>query len=96
MPIAFNTLNLSLNFHFTADTMQDLAPAIALIVRPSDRPMLAVQVSAGTMDDLMDAIEALARQLDDPDRIAAIRVDEVACCAELEVAPRPVDARRLH
>ena len=96
MPVEFTTLNLTLNFHFTADTMQELAPCIGVIACSSRGRHLVAQLTAGTMDELLDAIAVLAQQMDDPDWIAAIRVDEEACSAELDVAARPVDPRRLH
>lgn len=63
---------------------------------PSPSIVLTMNVSAPDMDTLLDAIRQLAGAMDDPDRIAAIRIDEDACCAELDVAARPVDPRRLH
>lgn len=96
MPVTFKTLNHPINFYLTAQAMDDLAPVLDVVLRPSYVPMLTVEVSAGTLDGLLDAIEGVAGRMDDPDRIAAIRVDEDACCAELDVAARPVDPRRLH
>lgn len=63
---------------------------------PALRIVLTMKLSAPDMDQLMDVIAQISAQMDDPDRIAAIRVDEDACCAELDVAERPVDPRRLH
>lgn len=63
---------------------------------PSPSIVLTMTLSAPNMDQLMDAIELFAGTVDDRDRIAAIRIDEVDCCAELDVAARPVDPRRLH
>jgi hypothetical protein len=60
------------------------------------RIVLTMQLSAPDMDALMDMIIRISAHMGDPDRIAAIRVDESACCAELDVAARPVDPRRLH
>ncbi|THD82418.1 hypothetical protein E7811_15350 [Aliigemmobacter aestuarii] len=57
---------------------------------------LTLQLSAPDMDALLDLIATISGQLDDPDRIAAIRLDETACRAELDVTARPVDPRRLH
>lgn len=71
--------------------MPTSAPAL-----PSPRIVLTMTLSAPDMDQLMDVIELFAGTVDDPDRIAAIRIDEDACCAELDVAARPVDPRRLH
>ena len=48
------------------------------------------------LSDLTDAISEVARLLDDPDRIAAIRIDKTACMAELDIEPRPVNPRRLN
>lgn len=96
MPVTVTTLNRSMNFRMAAETMDALAEIIAIVLRPSDGPVLSVEMCAQTLTDLLDAIPALARQLDDPDRIVAIRVDEDACCAELDVAARPGDPRRLH
>ena len=58
--------------------------------------LLTMQLSAPDMDALLDMIAQISAQMPDPDQIAAIRVDESACCAELDVAARPVDPRRLH
>lgn len=58
--------------------------------------VLTVQLSAPDMDALLDAISQISATMDDPDRIAAVRVDENTCCAELDLAARPVDPRRLH
>lgn len=96
MPIEFAALNLPLDFRFTPDAMQELAPLIDIIVSPSRGRDLVAQVTAGTMDELVEVLAAFARQKDDPDRIAAIRIDEEACRAELDVATRPVDPRRLN
>lgn len=63
---------------------------------PAPRIVLTMTLSAPDMDQLMDAIALFAGTVDDRDRIAAIRIDEAACCAELDVAARPVDPRRLH
>ena len=58
--------------------------------------VLTMKLTAPDMDALLDVIGQISAQMDEPDRIAAIRVDETACCAELDVAARPVDPRRLH
>lgn len=63
---------------------------------PAPQIVLTMKLSAPDMDALLDVIGQISGQMDDPDRIAAIRVDEDACCAELDVAARPVDPRRLH
>jgi len=63
---------------------------------PAPMIVLTVDVSGPDMDALVDAIAALAAGLNDPDQIATIRVDEVACRAELDIAARPVDPRRLN
>jgi hypothetical protein len=55
-----------------------------------------MKLSAPDKDALLDVIGQISGQMDDPDRIAAICLDEDACCAELDVAARPVDPRRLH
>lgn len=57
---------------------------------------LTVQVSAPDMHALLDALAQISATMDDPDCIAAVRVDEDACCAELDVVARPVDPRSLH
>jgi hypothetical protein len=72
-------------------TMTTSAPAL-----PAPQIVLTMKLSAPDMDALLDAITLFAGTVDDPDRIAAIRIDEDACCAELDVAARPVDPRRLH
>lgn len=61
---------------------------------PLDR--LTLRLEANSMDELFDLIERITRGMEYPDRIAAIRLDEQACCAELDVASRPVDPCRLH
>ncbi len=71
--------------------MTTSAPAL-----PAPQIVLTMKLSAPDMDALLDAIGQISAQMDDPDRIAAIRVDETACRAELDVAARPVDPRRLH
>jgi hypothetical protein len=96
MPVTFTTLSRQLNFHLSAETSGELAPFIATIVSPSAQGMQTVELTAMDMDELTEALAVVARQLDDPDRIEAIRVDEMACALELDIAARPVDARRLH
>lgn len=96
MSVEIITLNRSLNFHLSAPAIADLKEVIASFIRPSVDALFTIQVSAGASEDLLDAIESIAEQMDDPDRIAAIRIDEDACCAEMVVAARPVDPRRLH
>jgi hypothetical protein len=61
-------------------------------------PAIALRISleADDMPALMDLAEQYASILPDRDRIAAIRVDEVACRLEMDIAARPVDPRRLH
>lgn len=63
---------------------------------PKPQNVFTVKLYAPDMDALLDLIATISGQLDDPDRIAAIRVDDGSCCAEIDVANRPVDARRLH
>lgn len=63
---------------------------------PAPQIVLTMKLSALDIDQLMDVIELFAGTLDDPDRITAVRIDEDACCAKLDVAARPVDPRRLH
>lgn len=67
-----------------------------MTVFPAPVIVLKVDLSAPDMDALADLIAALATGLGDPDRIAAIRVDEAACRAELDIAARPVNPHRLH
>tara|TARA_A100001391_G_scaffold179140_1_gene143953 strand:- start:49 stop:222 length:174 start_codon:yes stop_codon:yes gene_type:complete len=57
---------------------------------------MKIALRADNMSDLTDLIVALSERLDDPDRIAAVRVDETMFRAELDLAARPVDPRRLH
>lgn len=61
-------------------------PHIALTVKPS----------APNMDALPGPIGQISATMDEPFCIAAVRMDEDGCCAELDVAARPVDPRRLH
>jgi len=62
------------------------------------RTTLIVTLEASDMDALQDMIVAIARHMNDPDRIAAVRVDDsaVPVRAEVDLRPRPVDPRRLH
>lgn len=71
--------------------MTTSAPAL-----PAPKIVLTMKLSAPDMDALLDVIGHINGQMDDPDRIAAIRVDENGCCAELDVAARRVDPRSLH
>jgi hypothetical protein len=96
MTVTFATLSLAQNFHLSAETADELAPLIAILVSPSAAGMLTVEVSADGMEALTDALAVVACRMDDPDRIAAVRVDEFACCAELYMIARPVDPRRLN
>ena len=96
MPVEIATLNRQQNFLFTATTAAELAPLIAVLVSPSGGETLTLEVHTDDLDELMDAIVTVSRQMDDPDRIEAIRVDEIACVAELDIAARPVDPRRLN
>lgn len=96
MSVTFTTLNRAVNFRLTAQTVEEMAPAVAAVVLPSRDGTLTAELEAATMDALIDAVGAIARLLDDADRIAAIRVDELAFIAELDFAPRPVDPRRLN
>lgn len=89
-PLAHMTLTLS------AHSADELAQAIGLTLGRASAPVRGVRVAAETMGDLWDAIEGIAAQMDDPDRITAVRLDEIACRAELDVDARPVDPRRLH
>ena len=61
-------------------------------------PAIALRISLEADDTpaLMDLAEQYASTLPDRDRIAAFRVDEVACRLEMDMAARPVDQRRLH
>lgn len=63
---------------------------------PAAQIALTVRLSAPDMDSLFELITNLAAHLPDPDMVAAIRVDDAACCAEMDIAARPVDPRRLH
>ena len=38
----------------------------------------------------------MPRALSERDMITAIRIDETALCAVLDISPRPVHPRRLH
>ena len=68
-------------------------PAPALSVR---HIALTVKLSAPDMDAPLEPIGQISATMEDPDCIAAVRMDEDGCCAELYVAARPVDPRRLH
>ena len=96
MSVTFSTLNCAMNFRLTATSVADMAPVVAAVVRPSHDQALTAELEAASVSELTDAIECLARLLDDPDRIAAIRIDETACMAELDIEPRPVDPCRLN
>ena len=58
--------------------------------------VLTVTLSADDMGTLMDLVETVSAKMDDPDRIAAIRLDEANCTLQMDIAARPVDLRRLH
>lgn len=96
MPVEITTLNRQQNFRLSAETAAEMAPLIAALVSPSAAGSLTLEVLADDMDELTDALAVLSSQMDDPDRIAAVRVDEIACCAELDMIARPVDPRRLN
>jgi hypothetical protein len=96
MPVEITTLNRQQNFHLSAETADELAPLIAVLVRPSAAGILTVGVHTDDLTELTDALAVVARQMDDPARIEAIRVDQIACFAELDIAARPVDPRRLN
>lgn len=64
--------------------------------QPTPLNVLTVQLSAPDLDALTDMICQITSQMDDPDQIAAIRMDEDACCAEVDIAGQAVDARRYH
>jgi len=96
MPVEITTLNRQQNFRLSAESAAEMAPLIAVLVSPSAAGPLTLEVLADDMDELADAITVLSGQMDDPDRIAAIRVDQIACCVQLDIAARPVDPRRLN
>lgn len=60
------------------------------------RIAVTVQLSAPDIDAFFELITNLAAHLQDADMVAAIRLDAAACCAEMDIAARPVDPRRLH
>lgn len=60
------------------------------------RSPLTVSLSAPDTDALTDMIVAIAGALADPDMIVAVRLDEIACMAELDLASCPVGPRQLH
>jgi hypothetical protein len=96
--VTVRTLNQPVSFKLPASKVGGLAPAVDILLQPGalvPALTLTVQVSAASLDDLLDAIDDNAGRLDDPDRLAAIRLDETAFCAELDVASRPVNPRRL-
>lgn len=95
MSVTVRTLNQTLNVKQFGPRVGDFAPVLDMLLQPSPLEMLALEVSAASLDALLDAIDALAGRLDDPDRIAAIRLNETAFCAELDAAERQVDPRRL-
>lgn len=96
MPVTITAPLANLTLTLSAQNVDDLARAIDLTIGRSNDAILGVQVAAETMGNLWDAIEGIACRIDDPDRIAAVRIDEGACRAVLDVAARPVDPRRLH
>lgn len=96
MPITITAPFPHLNLTLSAPRIDDLARALEVAFGSNSGAVHGVQVAAETLNDLLDAIEGIACRMDDPDRIAAIRVDEDACRAELDLAARPVDTRRLH
>jgi|GEM_PF-5483731 len=62
----------------------------------ASQPVLTVQLSAEDTDAQVDLIAKLASHIPNPDFIAAIRLDALSCRAEVDVAARPIDPRRLH
>jgi hypothetical protein len=63
---------------------------------PAPKIVPIMTLPALDMGALLDAIELFARSVENTDLIAAIRVDESACRAEMDVAAQPFDPRRLH
>lgn len=57
---------------------------------------LTVALNAPDMNALQDLIVAFPGHLDRPDCIAAVRIDDIACRAEMDICPRPVDPRCLN
>ncbi|MFC3086345.1 hypothetical protein [Tabrizicola soli] len=96
MSVTITTPFANLSLTLSAPNLGDLGDAIDLTLGRSSGAVRAVQVAAETVGDLLDAVAVIARRMDDPDRIEAIRIDESACRAELDVAARPVDPRPLH
>ncbi len=95
MPVTITATFARMALDLSAQSMGELAPALDITLGQSTAPVRGLKVAADTMDALLDAIEGIAARMDDPDRIAAVRVDEDACCAELDVDARPVDPRGL-
>lgn len=96
MPVEITTLNREQNFRLSAQTAAEMAPLIAALVSPSAAGSLILEIHTDDLPELLDTIVTVSRQMNYPDRIAAIHVDEIACCAELNIAARPVDPRRLN
>lgn len=96
MPVEITTLNRQQNFRLSAESAAEMAPLIAVLVSPSAAGPLTLEIHTDDLPELLDAIVTVSRQMDDPDRIAAIRVDEIACCVQLAIAALPVDPRRLN
>lgn len=67
------------------------APALPVLnITPTMKP------SAHDSEVPFEDIGQISSEIDDPDHIAAIRVDDTACRAALGVAARPADPRRLN
>ncbi|MGO4909025.1 hypothetical protein ACEN2J_11935 [Pseudorhodobacter sp. W20_MBD10_FR17] len=66
--------------------------------QPNSAPatVLTITLSADDLDALVDLAATVSANMDDPDRIAAIRMDEANCTLQMDIAARPVDPRRLH
>jgi len=66
------------------------------VPRPTAPVWMSLAYQAQRMSELTDAISGIAEHMDDPDRIAEIRVGEILFRAELDIAARPIDPRRLN
>ena len=65
-------------------------------VFPPPANIFSIHLSTDDMLSLVFLVEQVAATTGDPDRIAAVRINEVDCCIEMDIAERPVDPHRLH
>jgi len=65
------------------------------VTTPAAPVGLTITMEAMNLPQLFDLIEQFAAS-GDPDRIVAIRLDEVNFCAQLDIAARPACSDTMH